>query len=105
MKTIKRKEIKRKPSAPGEILKEIFLDPRQVTQASFAEELSGLTKGKIKVSTMKTKLNEVVTGRRAVSAEFALLISEILGTNPKMWLNLQASLDLWNAKKSLDLAS
>ena len=105
MRIIKRKEIKRKPSAPGAILKEVFLDPNQYTQASFAQKLSDLTKGKIKAATMRTKLSEVIKGKRAITAEFSLLISKILGTNPKMWLSLQASLDLWNAKNELDLAS
>jgi antitoxin HigA-1 len=105
MKEIKRKNIKRKPSSPGEVLKEIFLDPNNITQTSFAQQLSDLSKGKVKFSTMKTKLSEVIKGKRAMSAEFALLISEKLGTNPKMWLNLQASLDLWHAKNELDLAS
>ena len=105
MKTIKRKEIKRRPSSPGEILKNIFLDANGISQAQFAEDLSILTKGKVKVSTMKTKLSEVIKEKRAMSAEFALLISQLLGTNPKMWMSLQTSLDLWEARKKLDKAS
>lgn len=54
---------------------------------------------------MKTKLSEVIKGKRSMSAEFAILISKLLGTNPKMWLNLQSSLDLWIAEKELGLAS
>jgi len=105
MKNIKRKKINRKPSLPGEVLNELFLIPNGTTQIEFARGLSELTNGKIKVSTMKTKLSEVVKGKRAISAEFALLISELLGTNPKMWLNLQSSLDLWEARNNLGLAS
>ena len=40
-----------------------------------------------------------------MSAEFAILISKLLCTNPKMWLNRQSSLDLWIAEKKLELAS
>jgi addiction module HigA family antidote len=105
MKTIKRKKLNRKPSSPGEVLKEIFLEGNGITQAKFAEDLSYLTKGKVKVSTMKTKLSEVIKGKRAMSAEFAILISKLLGTNPKMWMNLQTSLDLWIAEKELNIAS
>lgn len=54
---------------------------------------------------MKTKLSEVINEKRAMSAEFAILISKLLGTNPKMWLNLQISLDLWVAEKELNFAS
>ena len=58
MKSIKRGKLKRRPSAPGEILKEIFLDGNEITQADFARELSALTKGQVKESTMKTKLSD-----------------------------------------------
>ena len=105
MRTIKRKKLNRRPSSPGEVLKNIFLDGNGITQAKFAKDLSELTKGKIKASTMKTKLSEVIKEKRAMSAEFAILISKLLGTNPKMWMNLQTSLDLWTAEKELDIAS
>jgi len=103
MRTIKRKVINRRPSSPGEILKNIFLEGNNISQVHMAQELSDLTGGKVKVSTMKTKLSEVIKEKRAVSAEFAILISKILGTNPKMWMNLQSSLDLWQAERDLDL--
>ena len=105
MTTLKRGKIQRRPSSPGEILKDLFLDANGITQAQFAKDLSDLTKGKVKVSTMKTKLSEVIKGKRSMSAEFALLISKILNTNPKMWLNLQSSLELWIAQKDFDQAS
>lgn len=105
MKEIKRGKLKRRPSAPGVVLKEIFLDQNGITQSQFAKDLSELTSGKVKESTMKTKLSEVIKGKRAMSAEFAILISMLLDTNPKMWLNLQSSLDLWIAQKELDLPS
>lgn len=101
MTSIKRKRVNRQPSIPGDILKEIFLMPNGISQAAFAQQLSDLTQGKVKVTTMKTKLSELIKGKRSISAEFAILISQLLGTNPKMWLNLQASLDLWHAQKKL----
>jgi len=103
MRTIKRGKLKRRPSSPGEILKSIFLDERNISQAEFAKELSALTGGAIKVSTMKTKLSEVIKEKRSMSAEFAILISKLLGTNPKMWMSLQSSLDLWKAEQELSL--
>jgi addiction module HigA family antidote len=104
MKTIKREKMNRRPSSPGSILKDIFLDENNITQVQFSKDLAELTGGKIKESTMKTKLSEVIKGKRAMSAEFALLISKLLGTNPKMWMNLQTSLDLWEAEKVLELS-
>jgi addiction module HigA family antidote len=59
----------------------------------------------VKVSTMKTKLSEVIKEKRSMSADFAVLISKLLDTNPKMWMNLQTSLDLWVAEKEFDEAS
>lgn len=105
METIERKKINRRPSAPGEILKDIFLDANGITQAKFAEDLSKLTKNKVKVSTMRTKLSEVIKEKRSMSADFAVLISRLLGTNPKMWMSLQTTLDLWAAEKDFDQAS
>lgn len=105
MKDIKRNKVNRRPSSPGSVLKEFFLDGNGISQAEFAKSLSELTGGKIKESTMKTKLSEVINEKRAMSAEFAILISKLLGTNPKMWLNLQISLDLWVAEKELNFAS
>ena len=105
MRTLKRGKIQRRPSSPGEILKDLFLDANGITQTRFAQDLSELTKGKVKASTMKTKLSEVIKGKRSMSADFALLISKLLDTNPKMWLNLQSSLDLWIAEQDFDQAS
>ncbi|PIP93313.1 MAG: addiction module antidote protein, HigA family [Bdellovibrio sp. CG12_big_fil_rev_8_21_14_0_65_39_13] len=102
MKTLKREKMNRRPSSPGEVLGGIFLEGNNITQAQFAQDLSDLTSGRIKTSTMKTKLSEVLNDKRAISAEFAILISKLLGTNPKMWMSLQASLDLWIAEKELE---
>ena len=54
--------------------------------------------GNIKKSTMQTKLNEVISGKRAISADFAVLMSKVLKSSPKMWMNLQVQLDIWEAE-------
>lgn len=102
MKTLKREKMNRRPSSPGEVLGGIFLEGNKISKAQFAQDLSYLTGGRIKVSTMKTKLSEVLNEKRAISAEFAILISKLLGTNPKMWMSLQTSLDLWIAEQEMD---
>ena len=48
---------------------------------------------------MQTKLNELINGKRAMSADFAVLIGKVLNTSPRMWMNLQTNLDIWEAKK------
>jgi addiction module HigA family antidote len=72
------------PFHPGEILLEEFLEPMEMSQATFAEKL-GWT---------KAKLNELIKGKRGITAGTALDLSEALKTSPKLWMNLQATWDL-----------
>ena len=51
------------------------------------------------------RVNTVVTGKRAVTAETAILLSRVLGTSPNFWMNLQTNHDLWLAERSLAKAS
>lgn len=78
------------PFHPGEMLLEEFLEPAKISQASFAARL-GWT---------KAKLNELIKGKRGVTAETALDLAEALKTSPKLWMNLQATFDLNKARKS-----
>jgi antitoxin HigA-1 len=81
---------KRPPTHPGEMLLEEFLAPLGVTQKEFAEHL-GWT---------YARLNEIVNGRRNISADSALTLGEALKTGPEFWLNLQRDWDLWHAMNS-----
>jgi addiction module HigA family antidote len=78
------------PFHPGEILLEEFLEPLGMSQAAFAE----------KIGWTKARLNELIRGKRGVTAEAALDLAEILGTSPKLWMNLQATYDLDRAKRA-----
>lgn len=100
MAKFKRQAIERRPSHPGEVLKNIWLDELGYTQSEFSELLSKATNGKVKVSTMQTKLSEIINGKRAMSAEFAVLLGLVLDTSPRMWMNLQVNLDIWEAEKN-----
>ena len=82
------------PFHPGEILLEEFLEPKGVTQAAFAEEI-GWT---------KARLNELIKGKRGITAEAALDLAEMLGTSPKLWMNLQATYDLDKAARARRVA-
>lgn len=82
------------PFHPGEILLEEFLEPLGMSQAAFAE----------KIGWTKTRVNELIRGKRGVTAEAALDLAEALGTSPKLWMNLQATYDLDRAKKARDAA-
>jgi addiction module HigA family antidote len=82
------------PFHPGEILLEEFLEPKGVTQAALAEKL-GWT---------KTRLNELIRGKRGITAAAALDLAEALGTSPKLWMNLQATYDLERAARARRVA-
>ena len=77
------------PLHAGEVLLEEFLEPKGTTQTAFAEQL-GWT---------RARLNEIIKGRRGISADSALDLAEALGTTPELWLNLQATYDLAQARK------
>jgi len=68
------------------LLKE-FIEPLGITQKEFAEHL-GWT---------YARLNEIVNGRRNVTADSALAFGEALKTGPEFWLNLQRDWDLWHS--------
>ena len=72
------------PFHPDEILLEEFLGPAGVTQTEFAGKL-GWT---------RARLNELIKGKRGITADTALDLAEALGTSAKLWMNLQATYDL-----------
>ena len=82
------------PFHPGEILLEEFLIPMGVTQAAFSE----------KIGWTKSRLNELIKGKRGITAAAALDLAEALGTSPKLWMNLQATYDLDKAASSRRVA-
>ncbi len=72
------------PVHPGEILLEDFLKPLGVSQYRLAKSLS----------VPPRRINEIVLGKRAVSADTALRLARFFGTSDRFWLNLQAAYDL-----------
>ena len=74
----------RLPTHPGEILREDFLKPMELTQVALANHIG--------VSVQR--VNELVRGKRGVTAETAWLLSRAFGTTPEFWMNLQAAHDL-----------
>lgn len=104
MSKFPKKRPQRRPTHPGEILKRLWLDELGYTQSSFAEALVDTAHYKIKKTTMQTKLNELINGKRAMSADFAVLVSHVLKTSPKMWMSLQTNFDIWEAEKKSSAA-
>ena len=71
-------------ATPARILKEEFLDGHSLTQA----ELSSRT------GIPRSSLNEIIKGKRAISAETALALGIFFGTSAQFWLNLQTQYDI-----------
>ena len=77
----------RQPTHPGEMLLKEFLEPIGITQKEFAMHL-GWT---------YARLNEIINGKRGISAESALALADAFKMEPQFWLNLQINWDLWHA--------
>lgn len=84
----------RNPFHPGEILLEEFLVPMGITQTAFAE----------KIGWTKARLNELIKGKRGITADAALGLADALGTSAKLWMNLQATYDLDRAARMRKVA-
>src|SRR5882762_5253801 len=69
---------------PGEILDEEFLKPMGITQYRLAKD----------ISVPRRRINEIVKGQRAISADTALRLGKYFGMAPQFWLNLQTHYDL-----------
>jgi addiction module HigA family antidote len=72
------------PIHPGEILIEEFLKPMGLSQYRLAKD----------ISVPPRRINEIVHGKRSISADTALRLGRFFGTSPQFWLNLQTRFDL-----------
>ena len=79
------------PIHPGEILSEEFLRPMSITQYRLAKD----------ISVPPRRINEIIQGQRAVTADTALRLARFFGTSDIFWLNLQARYDLDIQKQRL----
>ena len=78
------KEKKLSPIHPGEILEEEFLKPMQISQYRLAKD----------ISVPPRRINEIVHGKRSITADTALRLGKFFGISPQFWLNLQTRYDL-----------
>ncbi len=72
------------PVHPGEILLEEFLEPMEVSQYRLAKD----------ISVPPRRINEIVHGKRAITADTALRLARYFGTTERFWMNLQTRYDL-----------
>lgn len=74
---------------PGEVLFEEFMQPLGISQNRLARAMC----------VPPRRINEIVHGQRAVTADTALRLAHVLGTSPQFWLGLQADYDLEEAQQ------
>jgi addiction module HigA family antidote len=77
---------------PGEVLREEFLVPLNITMYALAQRI-GVDQGRI---------SEIIRGRRSITPETALLLARVFDTSPQFWLNLQNAYDLQEQRARLD---
>jgi addiction module HigA family antidote len=82
------------PVHPGEILLEDFMKPLGLTQYRLAKEMNVYPR----------RVNEIVHGKRAITADTALRLARFFGTSPEVWMNLQSHYDLEVAKDATNEA-
>jgi addiction module HigA family antidote len=84
-------EEKLNPIHPGEVLLEEFLKPMELSQHRLA----------LSIGVDARRINEIVLGKRRVTADTALRLSRFFGTSPQFWMGLQSDYDLDIAEDSL----
>lgn len=78
------------PLHPGQVLSEIYLTEMNLNQSEFARRCGCSAR----------KINEIVNGKRGISADFAIILENVLGTSAEMWVRMQAEYDLWEARRA-----
>ena len=86
------KKKKDAPIHPGEILLEEFLKPMNISQYQLAKD----------ITVPARRINEIVLGKRSISADTALRLSRYFRLSERFWLNLQSSYDLAVEKDKLE---
>ena len=75
------------PAHPGDVLGEEFLQPMELSQSALAR----------KIRVAPRRINEIVNGKRGISADTALRLAAFFGNSAEFWLGLQADYDLETA--------
>ena len=82
---------KMRPIHPGEILREEFLTPLEMSAHALSQA----------IRVPATRVNDIVNGRRGVTADTALRLARYFGNSAEVWLNLQAAYDLRTAERDV----
>lgn len=77
----------RRPTHPGELLREEILPAANTNQAELAKQMG----------VSRRTVNEICQERRGVSADIAHRLARVLNTTPELWINMQSAVDVWDA--------
>ena len=80
----------REPTSPGEFLKDIITE-LEMTQETLAKKMG------VGIQTV----NLIINGKRSITADTALRLAKVFDTTPEYWMNAQAAVDLWRARREL----
>jgi len=83
--------LKRKPTHPGEMLREDFLPDSELTVSGLADALG----------VSRQSINELLREKRALSPEMAIRLSRLFNNSAEFWLNAQRAVDIWVASQAL----
>jgi addiction module HigA family antidote len=81
-------KVRRKPTHPGNILKEDYLIPLEISVTDMA----------MKLGVSRKTLSKILNEKGSITPDMALRLARAFDTTPKLWLNLQQNIDLWNAE-------
>ena len=85
-------KITRKPTHPGEVLRDIVLPELKLSVSEAAHQLG----------VSRQTLHSIMSGRSAVTAEMALRFGRFCGNGPELWMRMQQAFDLWEAQTHLN---
>jgi addiction module HigA family antidote len=80
---------KRRPTHPGELLREDVLTALKMTQGDLAKRLG----------VSRLSVSELLHGKRALTPDMAVRIGRLTSTTPQSWLHMQAAVDLWELQQ------
>jgi antitoxin HigA-1 len=93
MAILNTERMKRRPTHPGEMLREDFIPDYGLTVSGLADA----------VGVSRQSINELLRGRRAITPAMALRLGRLFGNSPEFWLNAQRAVDLWDAARAIEV--
>ena len=82
------------PMHPGEVLKELYLDPLDMGTIAFARRLN----------VPRTRIERLVKGVTSMTPDTALRLARVFNTTPSYWMNMQTNYDMAVASKKVDVS-